>query len=328
MLFSSIKEIQTFLPIGVGNEFNRLKPHIENAENKYIKPLIGIEMYDELQEFYDVDYPVEPSEVQIATKNLLTKIQHATIHLAYFVGFDFLNTTVSDAGFQRTESDRTKGLYKYQEDNLRTYFSDAGFNSLDNVLVFLENNIEHFSEFKAHENWTILKKAFLPTVKIVETIPFNLHGSRLIFLAMKPHFAFVEDTTIRTTLGETIYTEIKTELAKDTPAEKVTAILPYIRKPLIYLASAMLMEETGATLDDKGLYFEKLTGNYPSNKMKGPSTDQRIAAMVARNLHIGNSYLEMLKSYLIENAEDWEDYSGQTGSIPNRDNTNKKTFWA
>lgn len=328
MLFKTIVEIQTFLPIGVGNDFKRLKPHIENAENKFVKVLLGTEMYEELQEFYDVDYPVEPTEVQVATKELLTKVQHATIHLAYFVGFDFLNVSVSDMGFTRTESATTKGLYKYQERNLRKYFSESGFNSLDNVLVYMESNISYFNEFKLHANYTTFKQSFLPTVKVIEAIPFNIHGSRLIFLALKPQVAFIEDTIIKTVLGETIYSEIKTEMVKDDPAAKVLAILPYIRKPLIYFATAMLMEETGATLEDKGLYFEKIDATYANDSIKGPSTEQRIASMVARNRMVGNSYLDMLKTYLADNAEDWTEYSGQTGSIPNRDNTNKKTFWA
>lgn len=324
MLFKTIAEIKTFLPIGAGNDFNRLKPHIENAENKYIKPLLGTAMYDELQEFYKIEYPAEPSEVQEATKELLGKVQHALIHLAYFSGFDFLNISISDAGFNRTESTTMKGLYKYQEDNIRKYFSDAGFNGLDDVLVFIEENIAHFGEFKLSNNWTILKQSFLPTVKVVEDLPFNLHNSRLIFLALKPGVAFIEDTVIRKVMGETIYAEIKTEMAKDEPLAKVTAILPYIRKPLIYLASAHLMEETGAELGDKGLFFEKLDPVFRGNLKREPSTEQRIAAMVARNRNIGNSYLEALKSFLDTN---WETYSGQTGSVFNRNNTGKKTFW-
>jgi hypothetical protein len=85
------------------------------------------------------------------------------------------------------------------------------------------------------------------------------------------------------------------------------------------------MEETGAELGDKGLFFEKLDPVFRGNLKREPSTDQRIAAMVARNRNIGNSYLEALKSYLI--ASGWEDYSGQTGSVFSRDNTGKKTFW-
>lgn len=44
MLFSNVNEIKAILPIGVGNDFNRLKPHIENAENRYIKPLLDFDM--------------------------------------------------------------------------------------------------------------------------------------------------------------------------------------------------------------------------------------------------------------------------------------------
>lgn len=325
MLFKNIAEIKTFLPIGAGNDFNRLKPHIENAENKYVKPLLGTAMYDELQEFYDTEYPDNPSEAQEDTNALLKKVQHSLIHLVYFSGFDFLNVTVSDAGFNRTESNTMKGLFKYQEDNIKKYFSDAGFNGLDDVLIFLEENIAHFGEFKLADNWTVLKQSFLPTVKVVEEIPFNIHSSRLIFLALKPGVAFIEDTIIRKTLGETIYAEIKTEMEKDEPAEKVTAVLPYIRKPLIYFASAHLMEETGAELGDKGLFFEKLDPVFRGNLKREPSSEQRIAAMVTRNHNVGNSYLEALKSYLDLN---WETYSGQTGSVFNRDNTGKKTFWA
>jgi hypothetical protein len=325
MLFANITEIKTFLPIGVGNDFNRIKPHIENAENKYIKILLGTNMYDELDEFKAADYPEDPSDVQQAMKELLEKVQHALIHLAYYIGFDFLNVSATDAGFHRTESDIQKGLYKYQEDNLKQYFSDSGFNALDDVLVYLEGNIEHFAEFKAQENYTVLKQSFLPTVKVVENIPFNLNGSRLTFLALKPSVSYIEDTEIRKTLGETIYNEIKTEMVKDSPAASTTAILPYIRKPLIYLASAMLMEETGAELGEKGLFFIKTEPGYRGNIKKEPSTEQRIAYMVSRNRTIGYNYLEALKRYLTEN---WEDYSGQTGSVFNRDNTDKKTFWA
>lgn len=324
MLFKAIDEIKVFLPIGAGNDFNRLKPHIANAENKYIKPLLGTDMYDELQEFYETLYPESPTEVQIATKTLLEKVQHALIHLAYFVGFDFLNTMISDAGFQRIEGDKTKGLYKYQEDNLRKYFSDAGFSGLDDVLVFLETNIAYFGEFKASTNWTTLKSSFLPTVAVVEDVPYNIHGSRLILLALKPHIAYAEDTDIKPLLGETIYNEVKTEMVKDSPSAKVSALLPCVRKPLIYLAAALLMEETGATLDNRGLFFEEISATYPGNKVRQPSDPEVVAARVGRERMKAAGYLDALKA---EVADNWDDFTA-ADTLFRRDNTDKKTFWA
>ena len=324
MFFKNVNEIKAILPIGVGNDFNRLKPHIENAENKYIRPLLGLDICNELVLFYETDYPDEPSEDEILRKQLLDKIQFATIHLAFYVGFDFLNISVTDAGFQRIETERTKGLYKYQEDSLKTFFSETGYNALDDILVFLETNIDSFENYLTSESFNNFITSFLPTVKVIEKIPYNIHGSRLIFLALQPAIAYYEDTTIRSVLGTEVYDKVKAEMVKELVDVKVLNLLPYIRKPLIYLATAMLMEETGATLFEKGLYFDKNEDQQRAKVVRGPSTDVRISVLVARNHRIANDYLEMLKNHLFAN---FPEYSGQTGSIFNRDNSNRKSFW-
>jgi hypothetical protein len=262
---------------------------------------------------------------EIIRRELIGKVQFSTIHLAYYIAFDFLNVSVTDAGFQRIETERTKGLYKYQEDAIKSFFAETGFNALDDILTFLELNIDSFEEFMTSENFYKLITSFLPNVKTIEEIPFNIHRSNLIFLALKPSVAYIEDTSIRSVFGETIYATVKTEMANEVIDTKVLKLLPYIRKPLIYLASAMLMEETGATLGDKGLYFAKNEDQQRAKTVKAPATEQRIAVLVNRNKLIGNSYLEMLKMHLLEN---WPEYSGQTGSVYKRDNYGKKTFFA
>ncbi len=325
MLFQTVNEIKAILPIGVGNDFNRLKPHIQNAENTFIKPLLGLDMYNALATLYASDEPQGPSDAEKLRRKMLAKVQFATIHLAYHIGFDFLNVSVTDAGFQRIETERTKGLYKYQEDAIKAFFAETGYNSLDDILTFLELNIASFEEFKSSENFNSLITSFLPNIKVVEEIPFNIHRSHLILLALKPSIAYIEDTAIRPVLGETIYATVKTEMAKDIIDAKVLKLIPYIRKPLIYLASAMLMEETGATLGDKGLYFAKNEDQQRAKTVKAPAAEERIGVLVNRNRLIGNNYLEMLKSHLLEN---WEEYSGQKGSAYKRDNYGKKTFFA
>ena len=325
MLFSNVNEIKIILPIGVGNDFNRLKPHIENAENRYITPLLGFDIYNQLSELYITQESEEPDETEILHRELLGKVQFATIHLAFYIGFDFLNISVTDAGFQRIETERTKGLFKYQEDAIKTFFAETGFNALDDILTFLDLNIEFFEQFMNSENFNKLITSFLPNVKTIEEIPFNIHRSNLIFLALKPSVAYVEDTAIRPVLGETIYATVKSEMANEVVAAKVRVLLDYIRKPLIYLASAMLMEETGATLGDKGLYFAKNEDQQRAKVVKEPAKADRIALLVNRNRLIGNNYIEMLKAHLLKN---WPDYSGQTGSAFKRDNNGKKTFFA
>ncbi len=322
-----MEEIREFLPVSSSSDFDSVAPHILNAERDYLVPVIGNAMYDELEEFYEAETPVTPTEVQQKTTELLRLVQSAVIHISYWIGFDLLNAHISDGGFKRTESTSVKGLFKYQEENLKSYFRTNGFNCLDKVLNYLETNSTDFGEFSASPASTLIKSVFIPTTDIFNEIVF-INKSRLTFLRMKPHMQLIEDTEISTILGPTAFAFLKSEMVKMDPDAKVTAVLPYIRKPIAFLASALLMEESGADLTDNGLFFTSTAAGYNNDTERKPSASDRIALLVNRNRNIGNAYLDQLRSYLAVNATEWNDVTPSTGKVFRRDNTNKKTFFA
>jgi len=334
MLFRTIEEIKQFLAVGAGTDFNRLKPHIQNAETGYLRPLLGTGLFKELQDFYD-----NPPETPLVGQNilfdeLLSLVQRTLVHLTYWSGFQVLNATISDGGFKRTENEKVKSLFKYQEVELKEYFKTTGFNGLDEILFYLEMEIKksegeiaNFKSFIDSDAWTILKSSFIPDTNTLNAIIFINH-SRLTFLRLKSPMQLVEDLEIKPVLGETIFNEIKLEIVKKTPSAKVTVILPYIQKAIAYLATALLMEESGADLTEKGLYFESTDAYNDLTTNKQPAESDRINFLAKRNKGIGQNYLERLKSYLIANATDWPAYSGQSGNVLRRNNTDKKSFWA
>ena len=322
-----MEEIREFVPVSSSSDFDSVVPHILNAGRDYIIPVIGNAMYDELVEFYETERLGNPTDVQQKTATLLRLVQSALIHIAYWIGYDLLNAHISDGGFKRTESTSVKGLFKYQEENLKTYFRTNGFNGLDTVLQYLEVNIADFGEFSASQVCTQFKSAFIPTTDIFNEIVF-INKSRLTFLRMKSHMQLIEDTEIATILGPTAFAFVKSEMVKTDPDAKVKALLSYIRKPVAYLASALLMEESGADLTDNGLFFTSTTSGYNNDTERKPSTTDRIAILVKRNRNTGNAYLDQLRSYLTANASDWNDVTLSTGKIFRRNNTDKKTFFA
>lgn len=333
MLFSSIDEIKQFLAVGAGTDFNRLKPHIQNAETAFLLPLLGPVLLAELQSFYDVQETDPPAANSIQLSTLLSIVQRTLIHLTYWSGFQVLNATISDGGFKRTENEKVKSLFKYQEEELKDYFKKTGFTGLDEILFFLEmeinkstEEIENFKSFTDSEAYTLLKSSFIPDTNTFNSIVF-ISNSRLTFLRLKSSMQLVEDIDIKPLLGEAIFNEIKLEMVKKLPSAKVTAILPYIQKAIAYLATALLMEESGADLTDKGLYFESSTAENRLTYNKEPAESERINFLAKRNKGLGLNYLERLKSFLNANATDWPTYSGQTGSALRRNNTDKKSFW-
>lgn len=321
-----MEEIRGYLPVSQSAGFDSLSPHIANAERDYLIPVIGMDLYEQLELFYNREYPTYDSNEDQLTRELLEMVQSAVVHLAYWIGFDLLNSHVSDGGFKRIESESVKGLYKYQEDRLKDYFRKNGFNRLDNVLQFLENNLETFTAYSGSEEFTCNKTMFISTTKQFNEIVF-IGDSRLTFLRMKGHIRYLEDTEIRKVLGDEIYDAIKTEMIKESPESKVTEILPYIRKPIAFLASAMLMEESGADLTEKGLYFDANKAVSLNNTEHSPASSERINLLVMRNRNYGNCYLDQLRIFLETNKDKWPDAVVTTGKLFRRDNTGKKTFW-
>lgn len=328
-----MEEVRQFVPVSVTSDFNSLLPHIANAERDYLIPVIGREMYDQLQSFYDNGSVSSDSSSGASAESikkigeLLALAQSAVVHIAFWIGYDLLNSFVSDSGFKRTESDSVKSLYKYQEDSLKKYFRTNGFNGIDTILQYLEENILDFQKFKSSGQYTVLKSSF-----ISDTVTFNgivyINNSRLTFLRMKPHLQLVEEIEISPLLGAITMAELKDEMLKDSPSATKMAILPYIRKALAFLASALLMEESGADLTDNGLYFTSSIANSLNDTERKPTDADRVDILVKRNRNIGNAYLDQIRSFLVAHAADWTDVAPSTGKVLRRDNTDKKTFWS
>ncbi|KAF0198400.1 MAG: hypothetical protein FD166_1453 [Bacteroidetes bacterium] len=327
MLIKNIDEVKELLPVSTGVEFTRLKPHLEVAEENFIRPLLGNALFRELEQFNGTSVPSALKDRSEALKELLRSVQRSEIHLAYWHGYEVLNAYISDGGFRRIETEKIKGLFKYQEENLKEYFKITGFNGLDSALEIIEANITALDKFKESDTWKQMQGSFIPDTGTFNSIYF-IGGSRLVFLRLQPFFQVIEDLSIKLVLGAENYAFIKAEMVRAEPAPHVTRILPVVRKPIAFLSVAMLMEESGADLSDKGLYFEGRMPNMMSDTIKQPAEIERVNNLVRRARGLGESYLVLLKQFLQDNAADWGGYTAPPSGLHNRDNTGKKTWWA
>lgn len=330
-----MEEVKQYISVSSSATLDTLTPHIINAERDYLIPVMGLDMYTELQQYYDGEITASGSgsgatldtAILTALDSLLKIVQAAVINISYFIGFDVINAYITDNGFKRSESDTVKGLYKYQEDNLKRYFRTNGFNGLDAVLAFMEANASKLPDYADSPIRVSLRTEFIPSASVYNGF-VNIAYSRLTFLRLKPFIALIENTDILTILGAETYLYVKTEMAKDTPAAAVIALVQQIRWPLAYLSSCLLMEESGADLTDNGLYFTSTIALGNSDTQVKPSAPDRIALLVIRNRNIGNAYLDALRQYLTVHAADFPLTTVSTGKVLRRDNTDKRSFWA
>lgn len=348
MLIQTSQEVVNVSSVSTATDFDRISPFCAQAELQFIMPMLGSDMYAALIAYYknESNYRItsdlkvnnfiishsgsgdDPTSGHTPHENawalLLYYTQRSIVHLAYYMGFDTLNAYVSDAGFRRTESEGIKPLFKYQEDNLKKFFRATGIDTLDVILEILETRIQFFDAYKT--------QLYKHKGRIIyDTKTFSDHyfisNSRIIFDRLRQHMKTTEELYLIKVVGKENFNYILAEIQKENPAAKVSAILPYLRDPLAWISTAMLMEESGAELTERGLYLKGLK-NLNNSDLEINTDDARVRELISRNYARGDEYLMRLKLFLTENASDWNQYSNPRSGLHNRDNTDKRTFWA
>lgn len=317
------EEFRKYIAVNVSLSFDNLEPYIDPAERKYLTPLLGKELYDQLITFYNNNQSEEDSELW---NSLLHLCQHAVINLALLKAYPVLNAHISDSGISRAHS-KEKALYKYQEDLLIDSFKEDGFNGLDDVLAFLEDNINKFPKWKKSDNYTLIKSSIIKSTAEFNAV-YNIGNSRIVFLQLKPYINQVVDLDVPSILGEDLTNRIITSLAADTPDEKITNLLPDLRKTIVFSSIALGVDEMGLNVTERGMLFSLRTEGDGNTEQQLP--DQEYLAMLqSKNQKTANKYFSRLVRYITSHAEDYPEFTGDNSSpfAIRRDNSGKKTVW-
>jgi len=294
-------EIRQYLPVSVSVDFANILPFISQAEVTYIRPLLGDPLYTLLTEFYTLE--TEPAGIGGHTsdyRELLTRVQRALMNLSYFDGLNFLNTSMTDSGFRREESEGSKTLYKYQEEALKSQLRNNGFNALDEVLSFLESRPEAFPLFAGSPLYSLRKASFIPSTDTLNSI-IDIGGSRLVFLRISRFIDTAEEFEIRPLLGKNLYEKVKTNLSADNPEQRLATLVPMIRKALAYLAYGQSISELGIEVTDKDLFFESQASTMQNSTVRTQLTENQAFTLSRKATDTGKRYLELLRDYLIGN---------------------------
>lgn len=146
LFFNSAQELEDFLPCKTGRiVYCQLRPFIRKAEKKYILPVIGKELFDELKTAI-VDRTL--TEVQ---KDLINEIREALSEWSLQYAIPFLRIEIVD-GLLEPALD-TDGMFqrdKPSEDTVRSLWvnlQDGGRFFLTRLKTYLTQNIDDFPTY-------------------------------------------------------------------------------------------------------------------------------------------------------------------------------------
>jgi len=322
MIVKNTTEIKKHLPVNINLSIDNLKPFIERTEIKYLIPVLGLEQYEALNAY------AQSKETDEDLDKLMKVCIPPVIFLAVFEGYDLLNVEFSDSGFHRNETEGKKGLYGYQERNIKGYLKNTGFNGLENVLKFLEENIDTYELWADSEACSSAYDSLIRTAVEFTKFYVQLRDSSIVFRQMKSAMQRAEDFQIRCKIGDAIVDNIK-ELIKDREIDdptnsKYKLLLPYIQKPLAYLTIYEAANELGVKLTDKGMYFEEVNAGLIPDNISETSPDSKVEVIKTQTYAYGRRYLTLLVNYLNEHASDFSEYTAISDDVIVADQSSKK----
>lgn len=330
MIFSEEKwndadEIRPYIAVSNALTFRTVHTALQNAFGLFIRPLVGDNVVAKLQEIYDAVLDISEIKEDTDSKDikLLYYAQRANAFLAFWYDYDEMQVLIADSGVKRQESDNVKMPYKYQELSLKNGFKQKGFDALDNLIAFLELNLTDYPDYKESDNYTQTLDSIVRNAKEVNTY-HEINSSRLVYLRLKPNIRIIEDTLIAPRIGYTLYEVLKAKLKEEILDEKYTKLREKLLPVVVLYAVQKLLLETGS-LTDRGLFFSSLKGNEGSYESHDPVSDNRIVYQANKAEADAISYWILAERYL---KSEFGVEPSKGNKIPQRDNTDKKSFWA
>ena len=316
------EEFKRYLPVNINLRFETVASPLALCEETYLRPLLGSGLFNRMATYVE-NHPTLASGDSDCT--LIEKTRFALIRLAIWKDYDIIAANISDTGVS-AEVDKENRLFRYQEDNLKRTLKEEGFNYLDNILEFLEENSQEFSEFAQSGYVLESSKSLIRNTRMFNTY-YNIDNSRLVFLKMRHYIRDVELIELQHRIGREFYQEL---LTADENLPKYEAILSYIRNYIVYASVAEGIGELHKLPTEKGLLFETTTMD---GVQEAPVYRAQISETRLRFAQRAEQYLATA-IHIIRNAPaDYPAYVGFAGDSPedgiiHRDNTNRKIFLA
>jgi hypothetical protein len=348
-LFNSLyndraEEFKKYLPVNINLRFETTASHIALCEENYIRPLLGKRLFERLANFNagnlsdNEDETVgtevteennESTESNVdendCVKTLIEKVRFALIRLAIWKGYDIISVNISDVGVS-AEVDKENRLFRYQEENIKRSLKEEGFNYLDNILEYLEENANSFPEFDDSQYKLSNVDSLIRNTAMFNKC-YNIDNSRLVFLKMQQYIRDVELIELQHRIGSDFYKEL---LEADETELKYDVILPAIRLFIVYYAVAEGIGELHKLPTERGLLFETST---MEDVQISPVYQNQIMETRARCVERAEQHLAFVIHILKNHPSDFPEYTSFAGDSPEDgvmhfDNTNKKIFLA
>jgi hypothetical protein len=306
--FKTIDEIRKYIPVDINMSIETLLPSIKDAEEMFVKDLLG-ELYAVLLADYTDNTDAEGADTGMNADNalLLPFVQRALAYYSLYLSIENVAVSIGDGGIQQTYSQNSQPAPRWKIRDLQATYINKADRFADKLLQFLEENAAAdtygtwFSDVDAN---TAMSGVIVHSTKIASKY-IDINDSRRIFLRLKKRIQQIESLYIKGLICGDQYDELVTQLQTGSLTANNRKLLnvlePVIAKKALYETIPSLR----ISVTPEGLHLLSVTD---SSVIQSSASDNEINKLM-KSLKDGEfGYLadeETAKKFINDNIADY-----------------------
>lgn len=300
--FQDISDLSHSIRVTEAYNFAEIEPFLERAFNKYLNNNIGIgqELASVILAEYNKGYDILTDK----KKELVNLVRPVVGNLAFYHYIPVGSLIFGADGVTTIEKENRKKALKWERDQARDEFLDAGFEALESLLFHLEKNKDDFSQWKNSEAFTIFKECFITSVADFSR-EYPLLQSRRTFLAIKHIMRRIQQHAIADVMGQSAYDELfnKHNGTNTTPLTVTQKkCLLNIKPALAYLTMAEAYTELGIVITNKGVQIFSKDSTTLDNEAAAPVEKERLSKLEFAARDKGKFFLNEIRKIMSPDA--------------------------
>lgn len=203
------EELRAYLPVNVNLDFGTIAPALHDAEERYIKPVIGGTLWETLSEYYHT----EERDSDGIKDDIIQSIQAAVVRIAYYESFDLLAVNLTDSGVQNPNGD--KAAYRYQADAAKETLGRQAFDALQTFFdALVASGLREWVEGEVSpiDSHSLFRDCGEFFAAIQQQRDFRL------FMKLKPSISIDENVSLCHYVGSDIARSLREREARVSPA--------------------------------------------------------------------------------------------------------------
>lgn len=307
---TTIAEFKQYIAIDANTKMATLAPYIAEAEQLYLKELLGDEFYEEFLAVYEASLEENAEALAEDDATLLALIQRCLAYYAQLQAIPHLAATFGDLGIRQHRGEDSDPAPRWLQDQLRFQALKNGDIHADKLLQFLEEGSPETYDTWAESTANTSNSGYIVYGTSIASQHIDINGSRRVFLKLRPKMREIEKRIIPKLISQEQYDELVEQLTDADPeaiteesAALITKLEPIICKRALYMQLPFMRVQ----LNENGIFVYSGTDDiFKLGQLASDADIKILRAQLMDEKELGYLADEAeLRQFILDNIDDY-----------------------